>query len=438
MKIGLAKLGCDVYLRRENWRINGGANAFAAVYQRLVDTGHDVTLLCNHDLGEDLPANVRHLPALPQNRHDLARWSHLEALVVFAGVHANSNLAMDIGIRKVQPILDVVNGLRVPWAYILTDHRYFPRWHDLHHPPLAIVTQVGWQEKRRVNFTPTAFNYHYGATELYQFYLEPHARDIRPLPEREVPLVIVCHDHHGEKECLKKERVWGHTVDQLDPSTYEVYGRWSVRSGPSYKGEVHRTRVMEMLQRGRASFLVPIAHGWITPRFYECCHAGTVPVLYGRGCPGTYDVECRSGIPLDSPWRVETADELVAAVARIDEEHQHAFASLVPPSAYNGTVIDDNIVGLLEGRIVPEWPPIATQWPAKPHSMVELLTVLDALNAIYPADILPFGILGPHGTQRASSIITELGEYEAIERFKKVLWGEVPSEKVVPLQEVLP
>lgn len=96
----------------------------------------------------------------------------------------------------------------------------------------------------------------------------------------------------------------------------EIYGKWEheeALADDRFKGSMALEDLQEKLKSVRATFIIPIAKGWVTSKYVEMIHAGVIPFFHP-----TYDEQDNLKVP---KWlRPKTPADLAAAVAMLSDD----------------------------------------------------------------------------------------------------------------------
>jgi len=357
MKIGLVKLNKKISMDPSRWSHKGGENCHCAVIRYMLDQGHSVVILTPTTLTEDdVKAYGGRLELRPVGdfTKSLRSFDDLDAVVVFCGAMANDCNATRSFRKYIQPVINLLNDSMMPWVYVLADPRYWPKWLEMENKPLSILSQIEEVFTRKLSYEIASFKHTYAEVEKWQFYgVKPDPRKVDTWDQRPMDIVICSHEHSRGEKLPSKDPAW----QLLDKFTgnYEVYGEWYSRDGPQYKGIVSRTEVQRLLATGRATFLVPIWNGWVTPKFYEACLEGTVPLINSID-PQIYDIGCNTGLHKDHFWRVLSGeipgiDVLKEKVASLTRDDAAAAQEKITPDMMDGTVIERQLLDRLRNKI---------------------------------------------------------------------------------------
>lgn len=221
------------------------------------------------------------------------------------------------------PAFKLLEALRLPRICVVTDCRCYPReqeinWYDWWRPA-AILSQEETTIERRILDKQWAICAKYAAIERLRL------RGIEPMPVRcdALGCVAVAHAHAQDKRISRGRReVW----TEIGRSTRKVavYGEgweWHDCDDALEINEfLSHENIWPTLNGASCGPLVPMRHGWISPKYGEYALAGCVPLPHGRGGSLTYDA---SGlvVPLSHETRFESADELGALVELADRDY---------------------------------------------------------------------------------------------------------------------
>ena len=364
MRIGFVKIGMTFALDHEQEHAHGGDRMVLGLLRYLRDRGHKIFI------GSTATGHMDGVEVIDR----FSRMPSVDIGLVVCGPNTGLNWKMAMSARRAQPVVEWINASMVPYIYLLQDPRYLPRWRELHNLPRLMLSQFEGDEERKCNFTQCCFHHTYGALELWQFYgIEKRQWTYDEWMQRPLDVIIGYHDHHGEGGCGKKNDVWARCMDPLTVP-YEVYGNWTISSGPQYKGVVPASEILGLLTRGRYTFIVPICHGWVSPKLYEAMQMGVVPLLYGRGENMTYDSQLHSGVAYDDPLRVTSAEEIERIVReRSPALREHARELLDPyaPFIRDGGLLD-KYLGRWLGNL-PAGPAISNPWEPLDTSVADIV-----------------------------------------------------------------
>jgi hypothetical protein len=117
-------------------------------------------------------------------------------------------------------------------------------------------------------------------------------REVPPVNvhDREVPFGIVLNEGSPSRYGMLKEWVLDNGFNDI-----EIYGKWEhveAEKNPVFKGSLKLDEVHRKMRRVRSTFIIPIAHGWVTSKYVEMIHAGVVPFFHP-----TYDIQNHTKVP---------------------------------------------------------------------------------------------------------------------------------------------
>lgn len=129
--------------------------------------------------------------------------------------------------------------------------------------------------------------------------------------ERSIPFMIILNEGTPSRYEMLKEWVLN-KVDDV-----EIYGQWeheSAVSDPRFKGSEQMDVLQKKLQNVRASFIIPIAPGWVTSKYIELIFAGVVPLLHP-----SYDTQGHLDLP--ELCRPKTPDQMLKIVELLKNDN---------------------------------------------------------------------------------------------------------------------
>ncbi len=355
IRIGFCKLGKKLHFDTKLFGPMGGERQVLGAFKRLHDLGYPLTVFNKSvDFGDSGYADtVKHIDPVRSNWRQLE--DEVDVIVCFCGPHGSRQHLQMMTMRHAQPLIEYCSWSKKPWIYVLTDVRYLPRWFEYQRSPHLILSQLDHTFYRILHGVDITAELRYCAAEFWHFYLLdlPDPETYWPSwDQRPLDMCVVTHEHTVDGGDSKK-RPWENCVLPAQDLglQYEVYGRWTTWDGPQYKGVVDLDEVPGKLQRARASFLVPLADQWVTPKYWECLQAGVMPVLYGTGERMTYDGQRRTEQGHDN-YRVADAEGLVDVCNFLKQSPQemmfrHMYDRL-HEEMYNGHYIDKYLVAEIE------------------------------------------------------------------------------------------
>lgn len=223
--------------------------------------------------------------------------------------------------RYYWPFHEIMRELRLPRICVVTDCRCYPREQEFHDDPWAIPAAVLSQEtktidRRVLDKTLRCRAVYAGVERLRLKGVERRA----PL-EGGYGIVAMAHAHMTDGRIKRgRQKAWEALTRReafVDPIT--AYGEgWDAfddtTSAIDPQPSVPHHDVQRVLNFYHCGPLMPMRHGWISPKLGEYARAGCVPLPHGRGGPLTYDwcEETQDGhVVAREHWcRVASAEEL--------------------------------------------------------------------------------------------------------------------------------
>ena len=266
----------ELYKNKHN--INSNKNlGYTYVYDYLKDTKIDGVFIAGGPVGST---------NLPNTSFVRKTWEQ-EGKKIYAKV-------LETYLNYAAPIIYFLNNTKVPWIHILNDPRYKTIGRDCLNIPEICLSQYNEEIQYRVlnNFEEqdivihkrkgiyskieTMFLTHYGKFNFDLSLLE----NINKLLEfkSEKFAIILNEGNNGVKsryDDLKK-----YVLDHND--NVDIFGKWSekiTKSDKRFKGTIKYNELQNVLKKMKYTFIIPIAPGWVTMKFWEMVHNGVIPFM---------------------------------------------------------------------------------------------------------------------------------------------------------------
>lgn len=231
----------------------------------------------------------------------------------------NGAFTQAFAVRYSCPALYMMHKLALKRALIITDPKVYPRdcemstcWPEI--VPCAVLSQEETVFRKTIQDVAYSVVCKYAACEFWRTQGWK-----RKTWQKTIPFSICAHSHRGNPRLGKgRDDIWPSILD--DPR-FQVCGKgWE--GTPQWAGVIPSEQLDEFIGQGMAGPMIPQKVGFNTtkPRMYAL--NGTIPLLYGRGGPYTYDIDERI-LPLDSPFRIEKLsdpfDDCIEHVLKVTE-----------------------------------------------------------------------------------------------------------------------
>jgi len=157
---------------------------------------------------------------------------------------------------------------------------------------------------------------------------------------RDTNFMIVLNE--GSPSRYKTLNQW--VLNKIDD--VEIYGKWEhpeTENDPRFKGSMKLEELQEKLKSVRATFIIPIAPGWVTSKYIEMINAGVIPFFHE-----SYDTQDNTKVP--SWLRIKTADQFAQALELVanDEVYNKMIKELqdtfCTKEYYDGTALNDIVM----------------------------------------------------------------------------------------------
>ena len=243
------------------------------------------------------------------------------------------------------PILHWMNSTDVPVLEIINDPRYdLSAARDIMRAPTITLSQYDYTYTKR-HFTSfddqdlieTPVKAKYAGMEK-SFCIDYDKPTINS--DRNIPFMVVLNEGKPSRYKLLKEWVLDHNEE------VEVYGQWSdniTDKDSRFKGSLHIDEIQRKLKNVRATFIIPIAPGWVTSKYIEMIQAGVVPFFHP-----TYDEQNHTQIP--EFFRPKTPEELQKRVEALQNDDVYSkyikflTHKYLTDDVYSGKYINEQIM----------------------------------------------------------------------------------------------
>ena len=231
------------------------------------------------------------------------------------------------------PLVEILQELRLPRICVVTDVRCYPRESELDvlgsfMTPRAVLSQQEARWRQRVLSSTFEIRAKYAQIERLRMC---EIRPMRPDPTAR-GCVAVANSHMRAARIDKNKReLWQWIArDQV----IDAYGDgWTEPPGMICpKGVLPHEQIYPTMNRYACGPLVPMLHGWVSPKYREYAVAGCLPLPYGRATTNgsgrvepdllTYDFSDLLGeghvVPINSSTRFNDPAELTQLVHRCE------------------------------------------------------------------------------------------------------------------------
>ena len=244
-------------------------------------------------------------------------------------------------------LVEIMDELRLPRICVITDCRCYPRESELslfdYMRPAAVLSQ-----ERKSFERSSAGGGLWRVESCYAGIERLRLTGIKPLPPSAWTVInerciALAHAHVDDAVISKhKRQLWAYIGGEGAPlidaygngwDNFEGAPKLGKDKGERYslgnicpKGELaHGDDMYRALSTYTCGPLVPMCHGWLSPKYREYALAGCVPLPYGRGELLTYDYSEVLGdghcIPIGAQTRFCTPQELNELLARCVADH---------------------------------------------------------------------------------------------------------------------
>lgn len=211
---------------------------------------------------------------------------------------------IDAAWRYGWPLVEILDELRLPRICVITDVRCYPReselsLHDWMRPAAVLSQQTIDFERSSAGGGRWLVMARYAGIERLRL---TGIRPMRPTPSSELlpRCIALAHAHVDDAVICKNKRELWSWIGSSGAPTIDAYGSgWDNFEGNSLltkktgrrfslgairpMGEIpHGSQMYEALSRYPCGPLVPMGHGWVSPKYREYALAGCVPLPYGR------------------------------------------------------------------------------------------------------------------------------------------------------------
>lgn len=234
------------------------------------------------------------------------------------------------------PLVEILRVLKLPRICVVTDVRCYPRETEITwYPeclPAAVLSQQTIDHEKRVLTKRYRIRAVHSGCEAWRMIGVP-VKKPRPASELLPRCAALAHAHIDEARIDQfKKQLWSYIASPPAPAI-DVYGvgwqAWDMIDPPYAMGSLapmgeirHGPEMYETLSRYPCGPLVPMLHGWVSPKYREYAVSGCVPLPYGRGQDVlTYDHSRVTNeghvIPLQASCRFTSPEELLDLTTRI-------------------------------------------------------------------------------------------------------------------------
>lgn len=297
-------------------------------------------------------------PALPK----------IDAALIFSGPSGTSNMPEMVALSRTpekiaSPLVSLIayagpmhhylNNAKVPHIIICTDPRYYPpRANDLHVTPSKVLTQFNGEVEHNHNKTYLdttkvrhRIKIEYARTETI-FLIGKEKSKIEPTPsltsffdtvEETSPFTIVLNEGRPSRYNMLKKYILDDVTD------VSIYGKWlhkDTLGDTRFKGPKTLADLEEVLLKTKYTFMIPIAPGWVTAKFWEMIHYGIIPFMHP-----TYDTQ--NNLQCPDFLRVSSAAELRERIDYLEnnpdeyDKLKTELTDMLLPCYYDGSYLND-------------------------------------------------------------------------------------------------
>jgi len=250
------------------------------------------------------------------------------------------------------PIHDFCNRSKLKYLSLCVDPRYFPyKSADLFVRPAKILSQYnattimeyGCIESYEnvMKHTPVKEVITYDEIEKV-FFMGREKYDFSKLDKTTKMLIVLNEGKNGVKS--RGPKLENYVLRNF--KDVEVYGDWSkewVDKYPdNFKGPKKFIELEPMLKSVKYTFIIPIAPGWVTSKFWEMLHFGIVPFLHP-------DYDAQHHLPTPKILRVSSPKELKDRIELL-ESHPDAYQKLL--THLNGLLLDSYYDGTYMNEVI--------------------------------------------------------------------------------------
>lgn len=246
------------------------------------------------------------------------------------------------------PVLNWLNETDVQWVEIVNDPRYTSKQsRDFIKSPAYSLGQYDYTytHNRIKSFEDQTRHdvyqkSHYEGMET-AFCIGREYPILENISEnRPVDFMVVLNEGKPSRYKMLKEWV----LDRME--NVEIYGQWDeeiTKNDHRFKGTLHIDELQKKLRRAKATFIIPIADGWVTSKYIEMIHAGVVPFFHP-----SYDRQGHINVP--DALRLRKPSDLPICIDLLKNDfmtHLRLMQNLqdiLDPAYYDGTFMNDKIM----------------------------------------------------------------------------------------------
>jgi len=265
-------------------------------------------------------------------------------------------------------VIDMTLGYTTPIVEFINDHQEIPIIEIINDPRYTLAQARDIIPNPKVSLSQYDYSYIKNSINSYEDQTRTehsipakyaHVEKIflygRGAPEKnprpEVDFMIVLNEGSPSRYDMLKTWVLNNIED------VEIYGKWDhkeTQSDRRFVGSLNIEELQRKLSNVRATFIIPIADGWVTSKYIEMIHAGVVPFLHP-----SYDKQNHLDLP--DFFRPSTPSELMKRVEMLkdDDFFMKAITALQSKFCmdeyYNGSALNEIIMSeIIDGYVAPD------------------------------------------------------------------------------------
>jgi hypothetical protein len=228
---------------------------------------------------------------------------------------------LDGGWRYGWFLVEVLRELRLPRICVITDVRCYPRESEIclhdYERPAAVLSQQDEQWEQKIVDSRWMIRAKYSGIERLRL---TGVRQLQPVAQATGCIALANSHMQAARIDKHKRQLWAWIArDQV----VDAYGHgWEDPPGRIIgHAPIEHSRIYGLLNQHACGPLVPMLHGWISPKYREYALGGCLPLPYGRGDDLlTYDCSTLTKehhcVPLQASCRFSEPEELVELVKR--------------------------------------------------------------------------------------------------------------------------
>jgi hypothetical protein len=177
------------------------------------------------------------------------------------------------------------------------------------------------------------------------FFLDKEKKDITTYNKTKKMMIVLNEGGNGglKRGPMLKEYVLDYFPD------IEIYGKWDDKwyEDTRFKGPVKFNDLQKMLPEVKYTFIIPIAKGWVTAKFWEMVNYGIIPFMHPY-----YDdqkhIPCPDFIRVNSPQELHQKIDYLESNPSEYRKLLQQLNDMLKPEYYDGTFINKVIMNAVQ------------------------------------------------------------------------------------------